>query len=80
MKTTLNLHDALLQQAKNFAVRQQLTLTRLVEDGLRMRLRAGEAPAKSRRRAMPVFDGKSGLAPGLSGLRTQEMLDKADAG
>lgn len=80
MKTTLNLHDALLQEAKSFAVRQQLTLTRLIEEGLRMRLRAGAAPAKASRRVMPVFDGKSGLVPGLSGLSTREMLDKADAG
>ena len=80
MKTTLNLHDALLQEAKSFAVRQQLTLTRLIVEGLRMRLRAGAAPAKASRRVMPVFDGKSGLVPGLSGLSTREMPDKADAG
>ncbi len=80
MKITFNLHDTLLQEAKIFAAQQQLTLTRLVEDGLRMRLRAGAAPAKASRRVMPVFDGKSGLVPGLSGLSTREMPDKADAG
>ncbi len=80
MKTTLNLHDALLAEAKTFAARQRVTLTRLIEEGLRMRLRAADTTAPPKRRAMPVFDGKSGLAPGLSGLSTREMLDAADAG
>ena len=79
MKTTLNLHDALLAEAKTFAARQRVTLTRLIEEGLRMRLRAADTTTPPKRRAMPVFDGKSGLAPGLSGLSTHEMLDAADA-
>ncbi len=82
MKTTLNLHDALLTEAKALAARQHLTLTRLIEEGLRMRLRANSQPAAPRRRAMPVFNGKTGLANGLtvglSGLSTREMLDAAD--
>lgn len=78
MKTTLNIHDALLVEAKSLAARQRLTLTRLIEEGLRMRLRATEIAPPSKRRAMPVFHGKTGLAPGLSGLSTQEMLDALD--
>ena len=78
MKTTLNLHDALLTEAKALAARQHLTLTRLIEEGLRMRLRATSQPAASRRRGMPVFNGKTGLATGLSGLSTRELLDAAD--
>jgi hypothetical protein len=78
MKTTLNIHDALLAEAKSLAARQRLTLTRLIEEGLRMRLRATEIAPTSKRRAMPVFNGKTGLAQGLSGLSTREMLDAAD--
>lgn len=78
MKTTLNIHDVLLAEAKSLAARQCLTLTRLVEEGLRMRLRTPEAATPGKRRAMPVFNGKSGLAQGLSGLSTREMLDAAD--
>jgi hypothetical protein len=78
MKTTLNIHDALLAEAKSLAARQRLTLTRLIEEGLRMRLRVTELAQTSKRRAMPVFNGKSGLAQGLSGLSTREMLDAAD--
>lgn len=78
MKTTLNIHDALLTEAKALAARQRLTLTRLIEEGLRMRLRAPAIATPGKRRAMPVFNGKSGLAQGLSGLSTREMLDAAD--
>ncbi len=78
MKTTLDIHDSLLAEAKALAVRQRLTLTRLIEEGLRMRLRAADAVSTGKRRAMPVFNGKSGLAPGLSGLSTREMLDATD--
>lgn len=82
MKTTLNIHDALLVEAKALAARQSLSLTRLIEEGLRMRLHAVEAAPARSRRAMPVFRGrrgsKSGLLPGLSGLSTREMADAAD--
>lgn len=82
MKTTLNLHDALLVEAKALAARQSLSLTRLIEEGLRMRLRAMEVTPVRNRRAMPVFHSRrgsrNGLAPGLSGLSTREMADVAD--
>ncbi len=78
MKTTLNIHDALLAEAKVVAAQQQSTLTRLIEEGLRLRLRAATAPLPRRRRPMPVFHGEGGLAPGLRGLSTRELLDAAD--
>jgi hypothetical protein len=79
MKTTLDIHDALLTEAKALAARQHLSLTRLIEEGLRMRLRAQDEKKLPKRRAMPVHRGKSGLAAGLSGLSTRELLDAADA-
>jgi hypothetical protein len=78
MKTTLNIHDSLLAEAKALAARQRLTLTRLIEEGLRMRLRATDIAPLGKRRAMPVVNGKKGLVLGLSGLSTREMLDAAD--
>lgn len=78
MKTTLNFHDALLTEAKALAARQRVSLTRLIEEGLRMRLRAAEIPQPKKRRPRPVFDGQSGLAPGLTGLSTRELLEAAD--
>ena len=38
MKTTLNLNDQVLRQAKGRAAREGITLTRFVEDALRARL------------------------------------------
>lgn len=76
MKTTLNVDDALLTQAKTLAAQQQTTLTRLIEEGLQLRLRAQAAPSKVVR--LPVFRGKGGLAPGLDGLSNKAMQDAAD--
>lgn len=40
MKTTLNVNDEILRRAKAHAMREGMTLTRLVEDSLRVRLMA----------------------------------------
>ena len=42
MKTTLNLNDQVLHQAKGRAARDGITLTRFVEDSLRARLAAAQ--------------------------------------
>lgn len=77
MKTTLNLNDALLTQAKTLAAQQRTSLTRLIEEGLQLRLNA--VPKRRAARSLPVFHGKGGLAPGLGGLSNKEMLDAADS-
>ncbi len=51
-------------------------LTRLIEEGLQLRMRAQQVSAKRVR--LPVYRGKGGLAPGLSGLSNKAMLDAAD--
>ena len=80
MKVTLNIQDTLLIEAKALADRQRTTLARLVEEGLRMRLRAAEnLPTQTGSKPMPVFHGKGGLATGLRGLSTREMQDRLDA-
>jgi hypothetical protein len=76
MKTTLDLNDALLVQAKTLAAQQRTSLTRLIEEGLQLRLRASQTPVKTIR--LPVYRGKGGLAPGLDGLSNKALLDAAD--
>jgi hypothetical protein len=76
MKTTLDLNDALLTEAKALAAQQRTSLTRLIEEGLQLRLHAQQAPSKSVR--LPVYRGKGGLAPGLDGLSNKALLDAAD--
>ncbi|GJG85706.1 hypothetical protein tb265_08870 [Gemmatimonadetes bacterium T265] len=48
MRTTLDLNDALLVRAKAEAARKQTTLTRLIEEGLKLRLEQDEAPPEQR--------------------------------
>ncbi|NMG32298.1 DUF6364 family protein [Aromatoleum evansii] len=76
MKTTLNLNDVLLAQAKALAAQQHTTLTRLIEEGLQLRLRAQRASVKPVR--LPIYRGKGGLVPGLDGLSNKALLDAAD--
>ena len=74
MKTTLDLNDQLLADAKALAVRQRTSLTRLIEEGLQLRLRAHEAPQRARLR-LPVFKGRGGLVTGVDPLSNKAMLD-----
>ena len=76
MKTTLDLSDALLTKAKALAAEQHTSLTRLIEEGLQLRLRAQRAPSRPVR--LPVYRGKGGLAPGLDGLSNKDLLEAAD--
>lgn len=76
MKTTLDLNDTLLAEAKVMAVQQRTTLTRLIEEGLQLRLRKQRVPAKPVR--IPAYRGKGGLMPGLDGLSNKALLEAAD--
>lgn len=78
MKTTLDIQDNLLANAKAMAALQRTTLTRLIEEGLEMRLRKVAPPASKSKPTFPVFDGKGGLARGVTGLSNRQMLDAAD--
>ena len=81
MKTTLNLHDALVMEAKALAVRQRSTQTRLIEEGLRIRLPSEELPPVKARPPMPVFPvvgGTGGLMPGIDGTSNRSMFNAAD--
>jgi hypothetical protein len=78
MKTTLDLNDALLSRAKALAARQHTSLTRLIEEGLQLRLRAQRTRAKQV--DLPVYHGKSGLVPGLDATSNKAMLDALDRG
>jgi hypothetical protein len=75
MKTTLDLNDQLLADAKVLAAQQRTSLTRLIEEGLQLRLRA-QASARGRSRAkLPVFKGGGGLVAGVDALSNKAMLE-----
>jgi hypothetical protein len=76
MKTTLDLNDQLLADAKALAAQQRTSLTRLVEEGLQLRLRAHTAAATQRRpRRLPVFKGRGGLVAGVDPLSNKALLE-----
>lgn len=75
MKTTLNLNDQLIADAKALAAQQRTSLTRLIEEGLQLRLRANTAPATHRRTRLPVFKGRGGLVAGVNPLSNKALLE-----
>jgi len=78
MKTTLDINDSLLATAKATAAQQRTTLTRLIEEGLQLRLRSSRVAPKTNKRKIPVFKGHGGLVDGLNPLSNKSMLDAAD--
>ncbi|MEN9541444.1 MAG: hypothetical protein RLZZ459_1535 [Cyanobacteriota bacterium] len=80
MRTTLNLNNDLLAKAKALAAREQLSLTRLIEEGLALRLRqAAKVSASSRPLPLPVHHGHGGLTAAVAdGRSNRQLLDAAD--
>lgn len=78
MKTTLDIDDALLAKAKSLSAREKKSLTCLIEEGLRLRLRK-QAPqrAKPRRRKLPAYKGRGGVAPGIDPTSNRAMFEAA---
>ena len=74
MKTTLDINDQLLANAKALAAQQRTSLTRLIEEGLRMRFRAQGAPPRGKLR-LPLFKGRGGLVAGVDPLSNKAMLE-----
>lgn len=75
MKTTLNINDQLLADAKALAAQQRTSLTRLIEEGLQLRLRTKSDPAQRRKISLPVFKGRGGLMAGVDPLSNKALLD-----
>lgn len=76
MKTTIELPDDLLERSKAVARRENSTLKALIEEGLRLALRARTG---SRKRATPFavqpFQG-DGLSPEFAGASWQKTRDE----
>lgn len=78
MKTTLNINDHLLADAKALAARQRTSLTRLIEEGLTLRLRAPVFAKRCGKLRLPVFKGRGGLVAGLNPLSNRSLLNALD--
>ena len=81
MRTTLDIDDGLLTKAKSLAAKERTSLTRLIEQGLALRLCAQVTvtPPSRHRLALPVYAGKRGLQSTVADALTQRaLLDAAD--
>lgn len=66
MRTTLNLNDALIARAKALAIKERKTLTRLIEEGLALRIQSAMAEPEPRAPfRLRVFRGGTGMRPGI---------------
>jgi hypothetical protein len=78
MRTTVNIDDRLLRQAKLAATRSGRSLSDLVDDGLRLLL-GRAAPEARDLAALPTFGG-SGLRPGVDLEDKGALLELLDEG
>ena len=78
MKTTLNINDQLLADAKALAAQQRTSLTRLIEEGLQLRLRAKAASVSRGTVRLPAFKGHGGLVAGVNPLSNKALLEALD--
>ncbi len=79
MRTTLDINDALLAKAKAVAAKEHTSLTRLIEEGLALRLRPQMMRSVRERPQLPVFEGQGGLASSVAdALSNRALLDAAD--
>jgi hypothetical protein len=79
MRTTINLDDALLAEAKQVAARTGRSLTAVVEDALRESLRRRQDTTR-RALKLPVF-GEGGVQPGVDlddGVALLDLMEQDD--
>jgi hypothetical protein len=79
MRTTINLDDALLAEAKQVAARTGRSLTAVVEDALRESLRRRQDTARGALE-LPVF-GEGGVQPGVDlddGVALLDLMEQDD--
>lgn len=77
MRTTVDLPDELLRQARKQAAEEGTTLTALLADGLRLRV-SGAVPSRGRRRRLPVSSVDGGLQPWVDPASNASLLDAGD--
>ncbi len=78
MKTTIEISDALLSEAKRLAAREGITVRTLVEQGLRHAIRERRTHAKFQLRKA-TFRG-DGLNPDIAGLEWDRIRELAYEG
>jgi hypothetical protein len=75
MKTTLDIDDQLLSEAKALAAHQRTSLTRLIEEGLHLRLRARVPPGRRAKVTLPLLKGRGGLVASVDPGSNKALLE-----
>jgi len=75
----LDLNDDLLVRAKAQAALERTSLTRLIEDGLTLRLRKALPARPAQAPLIPVFAGGV-IRPGIDPCSNRSLLDACDDG
>ena len=78
MRTTISIHDELLESAKLRARQRGITLGQLVEDGLRRELSLNDNPDE--RIPVPAYDGETGSFPPVNLNSNRELYEFLDEG
>ena len=73
MKTTFNINDQLLADAKAMAAQQRTNPTRLIEEGLLLRL-CSVSPRRTGKLRLPVLKCRGGLVAGVNPLSNKALL------
>lgn len=76
MRTTICLNDELLTDAKHYALGRKTTLTIVIEEVLREKLRKSQSRStKAKKKVSLPSDGTGGVLPGIDINNNAELLD-----
>jgi hypothetical protein len=78
MRTTVRLDGALLERAKREAARRGVTLTALIQQGLRLVLAGPSRRAPRQRVELPVCRAGGGTLPGVDLDNSAALLDRME--
>lgn len=79
MRTTIRLDDALLERAKRVAARRGITLTALVEQGLRLAMTNPVPSSRATHKvSLPVCRNSGGTLPGVDLEDAASLLDRME--
>jgi hypothetical protein len=72
------MEDALLERAKKAASDRGITLTALIEQGLRLALAQGRGGDRSSKVDLPVSKARGGVRPGVDLDDTSSLVDRME--
>lgn len=79
MKTTLDIDDTLLAEAKALAAREHVSLSRVIKEAIALRLRLRRTRSRVSAPPLPVYASGGGLARGVKdSISNHALLDAAD--